>query len=246
MDMLRKTVIITGASGGIGKATALEFAKAGYNLALTYNSHDIDINIYKEFDVQVESYKLNISNPQEITNVFNKIFKDFDYVDCLVANAGMSENETLLIEKSDQEIQELLNTNLLGSIICNRECLKYFIKNKHGNIVNISSINGQTGSSCNSVYSASKAGIIALTQSLAREVGNLGIRVNSIAPGFILTNMTSSFPESAIEYCKKFIPLKRVGLPEEIASTALFLASEKASYITGQTIGVNGGALSFS
>lgn len=244
--MLRKTVIITGASGGIGYATALRFAKAGYNLALTYNRHKIDESELSAFGVEVKSYKLDVSNPKEITEVFAQIFKDFEYVDCLVANAGISEKETLLTEKTDEVIQQILDTNLLGTIIANRECLKYFLKKKHGNIVNIASINGQNGSSCNATYSASKAGIIALTQSLSKEVGRAGIRVNAIAPGFILTNMTASFPEEAVEACKKRIPLNRIGKPEDIAGTALFLASDDASYITGEVISVNGGTVSFS
>lgn len=243
--MLRKTVIITGASGGIGLATAKKFASAGYNLALTYNKNKIDSKTFSDFDVDVKTYKLDISNSKQVAKVFENIFNDFEYVDCLIANAGIAEPETLLIEKSDDEIKNILDTNLFGTIITNRECMKYFIKNKHGNIINISSIQGQIGHSCSSIYSASKSGIITLTQSLAKEIGCFGIRVNAIAPGFIQTQMTSCFDKNEINACKKHIPLNRIGQPEEIASTALFLASDDASYITGQVIGVNGGAVLF-
>ena len=244
--MIRKTVIITGASGGIGKATAIEFAKAGYNLALTYNKNKINEKAFKDFDVEVKTYKLDISNSKQVAKVFNQIFADFDFVDCLVANAGICEKEELLIQKSDEDIKAILDTNLFGTIICNRECLKYFIKNKHGNIINISSIQGQVGHSCSGVYGATKAGIIALTQSLAKEVGFSGIRVNAIAPGFIETNMTACYDKKEKNDCKKQIPLNRLGLSKDIANTALFLASDNASYITGQTIGVNGGAVHFA
>ena len=245
--MLRKTVIITGASGGIGSETAKRFASAGYNLALTYNNNKLD-NLKKElaeFDVEVKTYKLDISNAKQVAKVFESIFADFDYIACLIANAGIAEPETLLIEKSDEEIAKVLNTDLFGTIICNRECLKYFIKNRHGNIINISSIYGQEGTSCSATYSASKAGIIAMTQALAKEVGSLGIRVNAIAPGSINTPMTACFSKAEVKALTKHIPLARTGKPEEIASAALFLASDDASYITGHTLSVNGGAVLF-
>ena len=150
-----------------------------------------------------------------------------------------------MIEKSDEDIINVLDINLLGTIICNRECLKYFIKQKHGNIINISSIQGEEGTSCNSVYSSAKAGVIALTEALAKEVASFNIRVNAIAPGFIETPMTACFDKKERAECKKHIPLNRFGRPEEIASSALFLASDGASYITGHTLSVNGGAVLF-
>ncbi len=243
--MLKKSVIITGASGGIGIATAKLFAQNGYNLALTYNKNKINTKAFSAFNVDVKTYKLDISNAKQVAKVFDNIFKDFEYVDCLIANAGIAEPETMLIEKSDEEIKGLLDTNLFGTIICNRECLKYFIENKHGNIINIASIYGEQGSCCSAPYSASKAGIIALTQSVAKEVGGLGIRVNSISPGNILTPMTACYSKEDLQELHKQIPLNRSGQPEEIASTALFLASNGASYITGANISVNGGAVLF-
>ncbi len=245
--MLKKTVIITGAAGGIGSATAKAFAQAGYNLALTYHNQNCD-KLIKELsheNVSIKAYKLDISKPKEIAKTFAKIFADFEYIDCLVANAGIAESETLLIEKSDEDIINVLDINLLGTIICNRECLKYFIKQKHGNIINISSIYGEEGSSCSAPYSAAKAGIIALTESLAKEVGSFNIRVNAIAPGNIATPMTACYSPSEIKALCKHIPLNRSGRPEEIASSALFLASDGASYITGHTLSVNGGAVLF-
>ena len=245
--MIKKTVIITGASGGIGGATAEAFAKAGYNLALTYNSHEpVELlQKLKKEKVDVKAYKLNISDATEITKVFGKIFSNFDYVDCLVANAGISERESMLIDKDDDEIKKIIDTNLLGTIVCNRECLKHFLKQKHGNIVNISSIQGKAGSSCNSVYASSKAGIIALTQSLAREVGSYGIRINAVAPGFINTNMTAGFSQAEKDYCQSKVPLGRLGESEDVASAILFLASDSASYITGEILSVNGGVNAF-
>lgn len=245
--MIKKTVIITGASGGIGSATAVEFAKSGYNLALTYCSHSPTnlINNLKKYNVEIKSYKMDISKPKEISKVFDKIFTDFDYVDCLVANAGISERESMLIDKSDEDVAKIVSTNLTGTIICNRDCLKRFIKQKHGNIVNISSIQGKAGSSCNSVYASTKAGIIALTTSLAREVASFNIRVNAIAPGFIQTNMTANFSDKEKNYCKQKVPLGRLGNPEDVAYAIKFLSSDQASYITGEVLSVNGGVVAF-
>lgn len=243
--MLRKTVIITGAAGGIGLACAKEFAKAGYNLALTFHVKDIDLSC-KEFEnVSIKSYKIDISKPNSVVKTFDKIFNDFDYVDCLIANAGICEHEKLLIDKEDEEIENVISTNLLGTILCDREALKRFVKQKHGNIINIASINGEHGCSCTSVYSATKAGIIALTQSLSNEYGQQKIRINSISPGYIDTPMTACYTNEEVKSLVKQIPLKRVGKPEEIAQTALFLASDNASYITGANISVNGGAVDF-
>lgn len=243
--MIKKTVIITGASGGIGSATAEEFAKAGYNLALTYRSNDIDIENLKKYGVEIKKYKLDISKPKEITKVFDKIFADFDYVDCLVANAGMAERESMLIDKTDDDIEKIVTTNLIGTIVQNRECLKHFIAQKHGNIVNISSIQGKAGSSCNSIYASSKAGIIGLTMSLAREVASFGIRVNAVAPGFVKTNMTAGFSQQEKDYCLNKVPLKRLGEPEDIAAAILYIASPQASYVTGETLTVSGGVTNF-
>ena len=244
--MLRKTVIITGASGGIGGATAKLFAEKGYNLALTYNSNYPEELIAKLTPLTtVKAYKMNISDSNQIVNTFKQIFSDFEYVDCLVANAGVCEYETLLIDKTIEEIKKVIDVNLFGTILCNREALSYFMKNKHGSIVNIASICGEQGTSCTAVYSATKAGLITLSQSLAKEGARCGVRVNSISPGFIATNMTAGFSPEEVKACEKFIPLRRIGKPEEVASTIYFLASEDSSYITGQNISVNGGAVMF-
>lgn len=243
--MIKKTVIITGASGGIGSATAEEFARLGYNLALTYRSNDIDVSTLQKYGVEIKKYKLDISKPKEIAKVFDKIFADFEYVDCLVANAGMSERESMLIDKSDDDVEKIVSTNLVGTIIQNRECLKRFVSQKHGNIVNISSIQGKAGSSCNSIYASSKAGIIGLTMSLAREVAQFNVRVNAVAPGFVKTNMTAGFSQQEKDYCQSKVPLGRLGEPQDIATAIAYLASDKASYITGEVLTVSGGVLNF-
>ena len=241
--MLRKTVIITGAFGGIGSAIAETFAQNGYNLALSYNKV-FDTNIIKKlkgYGIEVFAMKCDQTKENDIINFINSAFNEFEYIDAFIACAGLAETPIELINKPTDMIDEILNVNLRGTILFNKEILRHFIKQKHGNIVNISSIYGKSGACLESVYAACKAGIINLTKSLSHEAAPF-VRVNCIAPGCIETKMTSYLSEDDRNNITQKTPLKRIGKPEDIASVALFLASPQSSFITGETILVTGGA----
>ncbi len=247
MDMLRKTAIITGASGGIGAATALKFAQNGYNLALTYckgSTKSLEKQL-ESYGVEVRAYKLDQTDEKELAAFVRAVFKDFEYVDALVCNAGKAEKTALLIDKTISEIDEILSVNLRGTILLNREVGKYFIKQNHGVIINVSSIYGLSGGACETPYSAAKAGVIGLTKSLAWELAPYSIRVNAVAPGCIDTKMTQSYTDDDRTEIIANTPLARMGKPEDVASLIYFLASDEASFITGECYSITGGVLKF-
>lgn len=244
--MIRKTVIVTGGAGDIGGAIAREFAKNGYNIALTYFKSQT-ATIEKEIralGVEAKAFFLDQRDEKCVEKCFRDIFASFDYVDALVANSGIAEKSGLLIDKDVSEIDNVLSTNLRGTILVNREVMKYFLKQKHGAIVNISSILGVSGGACESVYAASKAGIIGLTKSLADECAPY-VRVNALAPGFIDTRMCKTYGQSAMADIKEKTPLGRLGAPDDVASAAYFLASNNSSFITGECLNVSGGIYKF-
>jgi 3-oxoacyl-[acyl-carrier protein] reductase len=244
--MLKKTAIITGGFGDIGKATAIEFAKNNYNIALTYfDTFDADfISKLKELGAEVLAMHCDQTKENDIINFVNSASKEFEYIDACVCAAGKAEHEDLLFEKPTEKIDETINVNLRGTILFNKEILKLFVHQKHGNIVNVSSVYGEYGGSMESVYSACKAGIIGLTKSLATEASPL-VRVNAVAPGYIETKMTSHLSADVKTYVKNQTPLARLGTPEDVAKTIFFLGSDNASFITGEVIDVSGGALKF-
>ncbi len=245
--MLRKTVIITGASGGIGSATAVKFAKEGYNLALTYCNGDVSrlTSILNKLDANFKFYQLDQRNEESIRAFVTNVFKDFEYVDSCICNAGIAARENLLINQKTQEIDDILNVNLRGSILLNREVAYKFVRQQHGNIINVASIHGLSGGSCEAAYSASKAGIIGLTKALASEVGQYNIRVNAVAPGFIDTNMTAGYNSEERAAAIQKTPLKRLGEAEDVADLLYFLASDNASFITGECYQISGGVVKF-
>lgn len=243
--MIKKTVIITGASGEIGKEIALKFAENGYNLALIYNSNPISYceEFEKIFNIKVKSYKLNLEEKDEIKNIFNTIINNFNYVTTLVNCAGISQKQKLVFEMDNSEINKIININFVGTILCCKEILPHFIKNKFGKIINISSFLANYGCSCESVYSASKSAINTFTKSLALEVGNFNINVNCVSPGFIDTKMNNNLSFEEKEDIKNNTPLQRLGNGNDIANIVYFLSSEEASFITGQNISVDGGLI---
>ena len=243
--MIRKTAVVTGASGGIGRAIAINLAKQGYNLAITYNQHSTEMleEEIRKIGVEVLSIKMDIRNSDEIINGFQIINNYFKRIDVVICNAGIAEEEYMLIDKSENDINNVLDVNLRGTILCNKEALKYMIPQRNGAIVNISSILGIVGCSCEVAYSASKAGIIGLTKSLSKEVGQFGIRVNAVAPGVINTNMMAGFSKEEVDQLIKNTTLQRVGQPEDVANVVSFLASKDSSFITGECIEVSGGLL---
>ena len=241
-----KTAVITGASGGIGSAAALAFAQDGYNIALQYNKNRdrafaLAEKIEKAFNVSALPVQADVSSSQAVGRMFDEIEKFFGRADVLVNNAGIAQ-QRLFTDITDEEWKKMLGTNLDGVFYCSREVLKRFmIKTHSGVILNISSMWGQVGASCEVHYSAAKAGVVGLTKALAKEVGLSGIRVNCIAPGVVMTDMMKSFDEQTINELREETPLNALGTPEDIAQAAVFLCSDKAKFITGQVLGINGG-----
>ncbi len=237
-----KVALITGASRGIGKACALELAKSGYDIAITYAGNDEAANktICKLecLGVKAKAYKFDVADFQACNNAVEEILKEFTKVDVLVNNAGIT-RDGLFMRMSSDNWNAVINTNLSSAFNMTNPLVRSMIKQRSGCIINMSSIVGVMGNAGQANYSAAKAGLIGFTKSLAKELGSRNIRVNAIAPGFILTDMTKDLNNDAIV---EHIPMKRLGLPEDIAKTVRFLA-EDGVYITGQVIGVDGGLI---
>lgn len=235
-----KTVLVTGAAKGIGKAIATSFAKEGCNIILNYRSTISDdfITEIKSYDVECLPIQGDVSNFDKSKEIIEKAIEKFGSIDILVNNAGVTK-DGLLMRMSEQDFDTVLNINLKGSFNMTRHVIKYMIKKRSGTIINISSIVGIIGNAGQVNYAASKAGIIGMTKSIAREVASRGITCNAIAPGFIQTDMTAALKEDVIKQMIAQIPMNKLGQVEDIAQTAVFLA--KSQYITGQVINVNGG-----
>lgn len=244
MLLKEKTAIITGASRGIGRAIAIEFAKNGAKVTLCATSLDLLEGVKSEIDTirpgSAILAQTNVTNGDEITAAVKKTLDTHGSVDILVNNAGVT-RDNLLALMSEKEWDEVLTTNLKSVFLMTKACARPMVKQRAGSIINISSVIGITGNAGQANYAASKAGIIGLTKSVAKELAKRNIRVNAIAPGFIRTRMTDSLPEEAKNKLLEQIPLGRYGEPEEVAYAAVFLASEQARYITGQVIVVDGG-----
>lgn len=242
---MKKTVLITGASRGIGKATAIEFAKKGYNVVINYVSNDVAATNLKSFivenyDVDVMLYKCDVSCEEEVKEMVNDIINNFGQIDVLVNNAGIAIDTTFEV-KTIENFKKTLDVNLIGPFIVSREVGKYMINQKKGSIVNVSSTNGlETYYEYSLDYDASKAGLISLTHNLSEYFAPY-IRVNAIAPGWVNTEMNKELDKDYVEEeCEK-IYLKRFAEPEEIAKAIYFLASDDASYINNEVLRVDGG-----
>ena len=238
-----KLVLVTGASRGIGKAIALTLGRAGATVigtATTESGSDNISKIFADNKVSGKGIKLNVTDNEQIASLIKSVNEDFGSIDILINNAGITRDNILLRMKED-EWEDIINTNLSSLYKMSKSVLRGMIKKRSGRIISITSVVGAMGNAGQSNYAAAKAGIIGFTKSLAREVGVRGITVNAIAPGYTMTDMLKSVPQDLLDEFAKLTMLKRLGQPEEIASVALFLASEDASYITGQTICVDGG-----
>lgn len=240
-----KTALITGASRGIGTACAIALAKCSYNIVLNYNnSEEKALNLAKiladNYAVEVLCVKADVSDKAQVDEIVKTAIDRFSTIDVLVNNAGVS-LEKLFTDTTPDEWDKVISTNLTSVYNVTHAVLPTMISKHSGSIINISSMWGQVGASCEVAYSASKAGVIGLTKALAKEVAPSNIRVNCVAPGVIMTDMMSGFSDEDLALIKEEIPLGDFGTAKNVADTVSFLASDKAQYITGQVIGVNGG-----
>lgn len=245
MELKDKVALVTGGAQGIGRTISEELARAGAHVVLG------DVNLegaqaraeaINNSGGSASAVKIDVSNATEVREVFDFIIKDKKPVDIVVNNAGIT-RDGLMVRMKESDWDLVLDINLKGSFLCSQQAAKQMMKQKSGAIVNIASIVGVMGNFGQANYSASKAGVIGLTKTLAREVASRGIRVNAIAPGFIDTEMTRVLDEEVRQKLIEQIPLARLGLPEDVARCVNFLVSDKSSYITGQVINLNGGML---
>ena len=243
MDLTGKVALVTGAAQGIGKAVAMLLAQRGADIIVS------DINLEKAEETSKEiatlgpramAIRANVAVVEEVEKMVQAIIERFGQIHILVNNAGIARDK-LLLRMTEEDWDLVLDINLKGTFNCTKAVIRYMSKQRYGKIVNIASVVGEMGNAGQANYSASKAGVIGFTKTIAREFASRGINVNAIAPGYIVTPMTEVLPEKAKEDLKRMIPMERLGQPEEVAQAALFLVSEASNYITGQVINVNGG-----
>ena len=239
-----KTAIVTGGSRGIGRSICLALAKAGANVVICYANGAAGANetvkLCEEFGVKAMAMKADVANYEDVSAMVSKTKEEFGSIDILVNNAGITK-DNLMLKMSEADFEQVIDTNLKGAFLFTKDVSKIMLKQRSGRIINISSVVGVFGNAGQVNYAASKAGLIGMTKSVAKELASRGITSNAIAPGFIETDMTAALNESVTEEMLKSIPLKRMGTGEDIANTVVFLASDMASYITGQVICVDGG-----
>ena len=241
---MNKTVLITGSSRGIGRAAAVTFAKNGYNVAVNYNeSSEAAERLCSELEqlgVKSIAFQADVSDKSAVNEMVKQIEADLGQITVLVNNAGIAE-QALFSDITEEIWDRMFDVNVKGAYNCTQAVLPHMIHNKYGRIVNVSSMWGISGASCEVHYSASKAALIGFTKALAKEVGLSGITVNCVAPGVIATEMNGHLSEDIIEELKNETPLNRIGTPEDVAEAIFFFASDKASFITGQILSVDGG-----
>ncbi len=242
----KQIAFITGATRGIGKQIAIALAKEGYNIAINYRKENEELKETKE---QIESNNVeclavqgDVSNFEDTEKMVKQIIEKYGKIDVLVNNAGITK-DMLLMRMKKEDFENVIDVNLVGTFNITKNVIPYMMKQKSGRIINISSVVGVSGNAGQTNYSASKAGIIGFTKSLAKEVGSRNILVNAVAPGFIETQMTENLKEEMKQEISKTIPLKRMGKAEDVANVVKFLASPDSSYITGQVINIDGGML---
>lgn len=239
-----RTVLITGASRGIGRAAAVIFAKNGFNVAVNYcQSEDMAntlVSELKSYGVKAAAYRADVSDKSAVTEMFRKAEAELGKIFVLVNNAGIAE-QALFSDITEKMWDRMFDVNVKGAYNCTQAALPSMIHEKYGRIVNVSSMWGISGASCEVHYSASKAALIGFTKALAKEVGLSGITVNCIAPGVIETDMNASISEEEMNVLKEDTPLNRIGTPEDAAEAIFFLSSDKAGFITGQVLSVDGG-----
>ena len=238
----RQVALITGATRGIGKEIALELARNGFDIAVNYRGTQ-DENLKKEIEannVRCEFVEADVSNFEQCESMIKETIEKYGRIDVLVNNAGITK-DGLIMRMKKEDFEAVIDVNLVGTFNVTRNVIPYMIKQKSGRIINVSSVVGVAGNAGQTNYSASKAGVIGFTKSLAKEVASRNILVNAIAPGFIDTDMTKVLSDNVKEGINAQIPLKRMGTPNEVAKVVKFLASEDSSYVTGQVINIDGG-----
>lgn len=244
MSLNNKVALITGGSRGIGRAMALELAKNGANIAISYVNNEPKakevIDEAKSYGVKAIAIKANVAIGEDVQQMIKQVEKELESIDILVNNAGVT-RDNLLIRMKEEDWDEVMDTNLKGTFLCTKAVARSMMKKRYGKIINIASVVGVMGNAGQGNYSASKAGVIGFTKSMAKELASRGIRVNAIAPGFIQTDMTDVLSEDVKEAMLKAIPLNSLGDPKDIANLVVFLSSESSDYITGQVINVDGG-----
>lgn len=242
MSLNGKTALVTGASRGIGRAIALRLAEDGANVAVIYagsaNKAEAVVNEITALGVNAKAYRCNVADSAAVNETVKAVTNDLGKIDILVNNAGIT-RDGLMLRMKDEDFDAVLDTNLKGAFNMIRACYSGFIRKKSGRIINISSVSGIMGNAGQANYSASKAGVIGLTKSVARELASRGITCNAVAPGFIQTDMTENLGDN--NPLLNSIPLGRMGKPEDIAAAVAFLASDSAAYITGEVLKVDGG-----
>lgn len=242
-DLSNKVALITGGARGIGKAVALRFAKEGCRIAFTYSRSrqqaEQTQSLIEQEGVKCSIYQSDAADFEDTQRVVEQVIQDFGHIDILVNNAGITQ-DTLLLRMTEQQWDEVINVNLKSVFNFIHAVTPYMMHQRSGSIISMSSVVGLYGNAGQANYAASKAGIIALTQTTAKEFGSRGIRANAIAPGFIMTDMTSTLPKETMDAILQRVPMRRGGTADEVAKVALFLASDLSSYVSGQTIQVSG------
>ena len=235
-----KTVIITGASGDIGFSSCKAFLQNGYNVVAVYNSNGVrPLEEYAK-NSKVLYVKADVSKKQDVKNLFCTAYESFGSIDVVINNAAISLTGVFQ-DMTEEELNKIIDVNIKGVFYVSQTASEYMIKEKSGSIINISSMWGEVGASCEAAYSMTKSAVIGLTKALSKELGPSNIRVNCVSPGFIDTKMNAAYTKEDISAICEDTPLMRIGKPEEVADALIFLADSKASFITGQVLGVNGG-----
>ena len=243
MELEGRVALVTGAAQGIGKAISLLLAKHGADIVVS------DINLEKATETAKEietmgrkaiAVRVDVSKAGDVEQMVDTILKEFGRIDILVNNAGITRDK-LILRMSEEDWDAVLDVNLKGTFHCTRAVVRHMAKQRYGKIVSIASVTGEMGNPGQGNYAASKAGVIGLTKTIAREFAQRGINVNAVAPGYVQTPMTDVLPEKVKEELKRLIPMDRLGQPEDVAEAVFFLVSERSSYITGQVLNVNGG-----
>ncbi len=244
MDFTGKTAVVTGGSRGIGRAVCLELAKGGANVVLCYAGNEAaaaeTVSACEALGAKALAVKCDVADGEQVKALMDEAMKAFGRIDILVNNAGITRDGLLMMMK-EADFDAVISANLRGTFLCMKAVARTMMKQRYGRIVNLSSVVGLRGNAGQVNYAASKAGVIGMTKSLAKELASRGVTVNAVAPGFIDTDMTAAMPEAAKTATLASIPMQRLGAPEDIAKAVAFLASDGAAYITGQVIAVDGG-----